>query len=289
MLKNKYLIALSGGPDSMFLLNEYSKNNNVVACFVNYNQREDSCVDEQIVSDFCKKNNIILYKLVLNKIDYQKGNFQDWARTKRFDFFKDIYDKECCDALLIAHHKDDFLESYYLQKNSSRLRITYGMKQKTFIYGMHVEKPLLFKYFKKQILEFNDKHNIPYAIDKSNFSDKYQRNIIRHKLDKKSFFTKQIIFSFVRFKNYLLRFKEKRIKVIFEKWQKISFEQNFFEKCKYKKYLVYKLINLKFEGINLSSKKIESIINFIISKNRTSSYKLKNDTYLIKKSGYLTF
>jgi len=61
-----YLLAVSGGPDSMFLLNEYKKSKIIVA-HVNYNLRKSSNRDQKIVEDFCNKNNIELRTLVIKK------------------------------------------------------------------------------------------------------------------------------------------------------------------------------------------------------------------------------
>ncbi|MCU9937407.1 7-cyano-7-deazaguanine synthase [Mycoplasmopsis felis] len=67
MEKNKkYLIAVSGGPDSMFLLDKY-KNKNIIVARVNYNQRKDSHIDTNIVKEYCKKNNIPLEIMELKK------------------------------------------------------------------------------------------------------------------------------------------------------------------------------------------------------------------------------
>ncbi|SYV97970.1 tRNA(Ile)-lysidine synthase, partial [Mycoplasmopsis edwardii] len=76
-MNKKYLIAVSGGPDSMYLLNKY-KDKDVVVATVNYNQRHDSGVDFNIVKDFCKLYNIKFEGLNLNKPDYTGGNFQNW-------------------------------------------------------------------------------------------------------------------------------------------------------------------------------------------------------------------
>jgi len=68
-----YLLAVSGGPDSMFLLNEYHRRHIVVA-HVNYNSRKTSKRDEQIVRDYCEYHNIKLE--VLNVKEKPKGNFE---------------------------------------------------------------------------------------------------------------------------------------------------------------------------------------------------------------------
>ena len=90
-ISKKMLLGVSGGPDSMFLLN-LLKNKNIIVAHVNYNKRETSKVDEEIVVDFCKKNNIKYFVLNLKKHNEQ-GNFQNIARIQRYEFFKKIYDE----------------------------------------------------------------------------------------------------------------------------------------------------------------------------------------------------
>ncbi|TNK96322.1 tRNA lysidine(34) synthetase TilS, partial [Mycoplasmopsis pullorum] len=102
------LLAISGGPDSIFLLNKYINHNNIVVAHVNYNQRFNSDIDQKIVEEMCKKHNIPYEILSLKKDDYQGGNFQNWAREQRYNFFKQVYDKYQCNVLFVAHHIDDF-------------------------------------------------------------------------------------------------------------------------------------------------------------------------------------
>ncbi|MCU9931325.1 hypothetical protein NWQ34_03455 [Mycoplasmopsis felis] len=45
------------------------------------------------------------------------------------------------------------------------------------------------------------------------------------------------------------------------------------------------MINNNFVNVNLTKDKINSIISFIVSKNRTSKYKLDEKNYLIKNKG----
>lgn len=70
------LIAISGGVDSMVLSFLY-KNEDIVLAFVNYNIRKDTNIDRKIVTDFAKKNNLILEMLVLNGKKPIKKNFQN--------------------------------------------------------------------------------------------------------------------------------------------------------------------------------------------------------------------
>ena len=85
----KYLIAVSGGADSMALLDMLKVSNyEIVVAHVNYKTRPTSDRDEQIVVNYCLKNHIICY--TTNAVHNDKSNFEKWAREARYAFFKEI-------------------------------------------------------------------------------------------------------------------------------------------------------------------------------------------------------
>ncbi|QCZ36890.1 tRNA lysidine(34) synthetase TilS [Mycoplasma nasistruthionis] len=205
----KYLLAISGGPDSMYLLNKY-KNKDIVVAHVNYGIREDAELDTKIVSDFCIKNNIKFEILRLQKTDFKTGNFQDWAREQRYDFFKRIYKKYNCQTLLTAHHLDDFFETAMMQKNSQRKALFFGIKQKNIIKNMIIERPLI-KMFKSQILRKCIKYQIPFNDDYTNFQTTYQRNIIRMNY-KNKFIQKNSKFGVLNLETFFWKLKKNKFK-----------------------------------------------------------------------------
>ena len=96
----------------MFLAYQYRYDKNVILAYVNYNIRHDTHIDQEIVENFAKKYHLKLEKLILDKnTNHSNSNFENWARQIRYDFFKSLYKKYQCKQLLIAHHKDDFLET----------------------------------------------------------------------------------------------------------------------------------------------------------------------------------
>ncbi|WLP85548.1 tRNA lysidine(34) synthetase TilS [Mycoplasma seminis] len=282
---NKYLIAVSGGSDSMFLLDRY-KNENCVVAHVNYHQRDDSDIETDIVANFCKRYKIPLFVLHLAKEDYKQGNFEDWAREKRYEFFRKVYFENDCDTLLIAHNKDDFFESALMAWESNKKKDFFGIKKRNFIYGMNVYRPYVNKYWKDEIAFKCIKERIPFHIDSSNLHEQYKRNKIRltyrhHKIRKIAWYL-----YFMQL-NKKLQLETLKVNFLYQKWEKAQFSQDFFEKLSSKDKLVYKFINEHYENINLSKGKIKSIISFIISSNRTSQYKLNENNYLEKKKGKL--
>jgi tRNA(Ile)-lysidine synthase len=77
MLKNRYLAAVSGGPDSMALLSQF-KHDIVGVCHVNYHYRSTSNYDQSIVEKYCKKYGIKLYVLNINSSVYTTGEVKNF-------------------------------------------------------------------------------------------------------------------------------------------------------------------------------------------------------------------
>ena len=84
----KYLVGVSGGVDSMALLDMLVKKAyNVIVVHYNYHFREDSDLDENLVRSYCQNHHLPFYVRQGDKKEYQKGNMEDNRRTKKM---KDI-------------------------------------------------------------------------------------------------------------------------------------------------------------------------------------------------------
>ena len=176
--EGRYIIGVSGGPDSMCLLfTLHSLGYDLIACNVNYNTRDVSKKEQDMVVSFCKENNI-KYETISVKHSTLDRNFEGWARDKRYTFFRDIYIKYKANGLFIAHHKNDDLETYILQKNRNNIVRHWGLAPKTTILGMRVLRPFL-SYSKKELLDECIKNNIPYSIDITNEMPICERNRVR--------------------------------------------------------------------------------------------------------------
>lgn len=178
-MKNRFLIAVSGGPDSMALLDMQRKTSNYIeVAHVNYRKRDSAIRDEKIVKDYCKKYSIKFNKLDFNNDDC-KGNFQAVARETRYTFFAKLCNKHNLQKVLVAHHKDDNIETYLMQLDKKLGVNHYGISENSYLYGVFVSRPLL-KYTKQELADYCDKNKIVYGIDESNLSNNYERNRVRH-------------------------------------------------------------------------------------------------------------
>lgn len=180
-LNDTYLMACSGGPDSMALLDMLLKQNyKIIVAHVNYKTRKESDDEERLVKKYCKSHNIMCYVTYFNKS--YRGSFEAIAREFRYDFFADLYEKYDCKGLFVAHHKDDLLETYLLKKQRNVVNESYLILKETIIKNMKVLRPLLYECDKEYLLNYCKNNDIPYGIDSSNFSSVHPRNVIRKNL-----------------------------------------------------------------------------------------------------------
>lgn len=181
-IKDYYIVAVSGGPDSMALFDMARKRDlDLVCAHVNYHKRETAYRDEAIVATYCKKYHIPFFKL-----DAQKGhgNFQTYARNLRYDFFKEIGLKFNTNKVLVAHQLDDYVETLLIQKDRGSIPFHYGIKSPMELKGLMLYRPLL-TYTKDDLTNYCLENNIPFGIDESNLSNDYLRNRYRHQIVEK--------------------------------------------------------------------------------------------------------
>ena len=174
------LAAVSGGIDSMVMLFLFREaGHQVVAAHVNYKLRgEESDKDEELVYSTCSKWDIPLQTKHL-AIDSIKGeSLQMEARRKRYQWFKELMEKENINLLATAHHMDDSLETALMNFiKGSGIRGLKGIDPRS----ENLIRPLMFTN-RKEIAEFAKEYNVPYREDSSNKTGKYLRNRIRLEL-----------------------------------------------------------------------------------------------------------
>ena len=175
------VIAVSGGPDSMALLNllnviKKEKNIKIICAHVNHNLRKESKAEAKMVKDYCTQKNII-YEYM--EIKEYKGNTENYAREKRYEFFENLLKKYNSKYLFTAHHGDDLIETVIMRLiRSSSLKGYSAFSEITEKKDYKIYRPLITKT-KEEIFNYVKNNNLPYAIDKTNDSDFFTRNRIR--------------------------------------------------------------------------------------------------------------
>ena len=191
IFSKKFLLAVSGGADSMVLSHlfrflESTQNDKGLefqVAHVNYHFRgEDSNLDQKLVEDFCKKNDIKFHlKDVSEQEKTQMKSLQNWARELRYDFFFKILEQENLDYIVMAHHLNDELETFFINlSRGSGIKGLSGIPKNE----NRILRPLL-KFTKNEIYAFAKENSIDFREDKSNEKDDYLRNKIRNQLTPK--------------------------------------------------------------------------------------------------------
>ena len=289
--KKRYIAAVSGGPDSMALLDKY-QDSIVGVCHVNYHKREDSSLDQLLVSIYCIEHDIPLAVYEVDKKIYAKANqhnFQALARTIRYEFFVRCSKKFKCSNLLIAHNLNDFLETATMQENRRSNNFFYGIKKENTYKNLKISRPLI-NIFKDDLLAYCEKHDIGYAIDSSNASDIYERNRIRKQLAKLS--RKQLLALKKKYdkRNKKMAKSYTKVNKALANWSKAKYSLDYFNKFKLSSLELDSLIYLylKINKINkINHNKIKLVRDYIVSKKSNEGLRLENNVYLVKTNKLL--
>lgn len=215
---SKCVVACSGGPDSMALLDQLNKQGkDIVVAHVNYKHRDTADRDENIVKEYCKKYDIpvrVCYPV------HEKGNFQAWARDVRYAFFEEVADAFDAKILYVAHQMDDVIETYLFQKNRNMICDWYGLKEKSIRHGYQIIRPLL-NFTKSELQQYCNENGVSFGIDESNLTNHYTRNVIRHtQIEKMSRDEKEAWILKIQNENEVWQIKREVIEEFFKDWNK---------------------------------------------------------------------
>lgn len=225
---NTIVIGVSGGPDSMALLNIliFLRQNkkidfNIVVAHINHGIREEAKEETQYVENFCKKNNIPCYIKVENVEELarkQKIGTEEAGRKLRYSFFEEIAKKVKASKIATAHNANDNAETILM--NILRGTGSTGLKGIEIKRENRYIRPLL-ETTRKEIEEYCKKEKLNPKEDKTNKENIYTRNKIRNKLipyiEKE--FNPNIIISLNRLSNLAKEeneYLEKQVKNIYE-------------------------------------------------------------------------
>ena len=179
---DRILLAVSGGPDSVALLNiflslqkKYSLE--LAIAHVNYNLRgADSQKDAELVKKLAEKNGL---KIFIKSVRAAKKNIsENYLRNLRYDFFEKIRNKNNFNFIAVGHNADDQVETFLMRiVRGSGLSGLSAMKFK----NNFIIRPLL-TTSRREIIKYLKENKKTYRIDKTNKQNLFLRNKIRNKL-----------------------------------------------------------------------------------------------------------
>ena len=175
-----YLVALSGGADSVALLFALKKlGYNIEAAHCNFHLRgEESDRDEDFCKNLCCELDI---KLHLAHFDTQTNaslhgiSIEMAARNLRYNYFEALLKDINASAVCVAHHKDDSAETLLLNLiRGTGIEGLTGIKSK----NNRIVRPFLCVR-RNEIINYLEQQNLSFVTDSSNLVNDVQRNKIR--------------------------------------------------------------------------------------------------------------
>ena len=175
-----YLVALSGGADSVALLlclKELGYCVEAVHC--NFHLRgEESLRDEQFCEDLCQRENIPFHKAHFDTQSYadlHKVSIEMAARELRYRYFFQLKEALDADGVCVGHHKEDSVETILINLvRGTGLSGLMGIRP----LNHDVIRPLLC-VTRQEIEDYLQKYAVSFVIDSTNLVDDVVRNKIR--------------------------------------------------------------------------------------------------------------
>lgn len=172
----KYIAAVSGGVDSMVMLDLLCRNKALIVIVAHFDHgiRPDSVEDRKFVGEMANHYGM---KFVYDTAQLGPRASEEQARNARYAFLNAMAEKYHANGVITAHHQDDMIETALL----NMLRGT-GRKGLTSLASSEkIVRPLLGES-KKSILTYAKKNKLKWREDPSNEDLNYFRNYIRKKL-----------------------------------------------------------------------------------------------------------
>ena len=177
------IVGLSGGADSVALLHILTRlGYPCVAAHCNFHLRNDeSDADADFAQQTAEALGLPFRRIDFDTADYAHQNgvsTEMAARTLRYEWFETLRRELGAEAIAVAHHRDDNVETVLLNLiRGTGLSGLCGMRPR----NGHIVRPLL-SVDRHQIVRWLADRHLPFCTDSSNTSDVYRRNFVRLRL-----------------------------------------------------------------------------------------------------------
>lgn len=181
--KNPLLIGFSGGPDSLALLHVLLQIKSkypvpLHLAHVDHGWREESRAEALYLQKRAQEWGLPFH---LKRIDPQscEGNLELACRIERLKFFAKLYREYECQALLLAHHADDQVETVLKRiLEGVSLPFLSGIAEEKQMFGMTLWRPFL-SVHKADIEDYLSNHALIPLQDRTNTDPRFLRGRMR--------------------------------------------------------------------------------------------------------------
>lgn len=185
----RIVVGVSGGADSMALLCFLSARRNewalqLAVCSVDHGLRgAESAGDVRFVTNYCQKHGIACYARSVNVSGYCRSrhvSIEDGARQLRYQAFSEVMHRFHADALALAHHGDDQIETMLMRETRGRSGpARAGIPVSRPFAGGRLIRPFL-SVTKEDLIHYCRHNGIQPRTDATNHSDAQTRNRFRN-------------------------------------------------------------------------------------------------------------
>ncbi len=186
--QDKIVIGVSGGPDSMCLLDSLyclkeKLGIEIVVAHVNHMIRKEAEEETAYVKKYCNKHDIPCY---IKKVEVialakeQKLGTEEMGRKIRYDFFIEVAKKAGANKIATAHNANDNAETVFMNiLRGSGISGLKGIELKRNLQGLELIRPLR-ECTRNEIEQYCKEQKLNPKIDSSNLENDYTRNKIRN-------------------------------------------------------------------------------------------------------------
>jgi tRNA(Ile)-lysidine synthase len=185
------IAAVSGGPDSMYLVERRLKGlPSLLLAHFNHGARgKESDDDQKFVETRSRCLGVSLSvgtgspvsrtgRISRKGRGRDEAGFERKARQERYAFLRDLKRKYGAEKIVMGHTADDQVETILMRvMEGAGITGLKGIPRQT----AEIERPLL-DTWREEILGYLRKHKIPYRVDRTNRDIRYERNWVRHVL-----------------------------------------------------------------------------------------------------------
>lgn len=182
------LVAVSGGPDSMCLIDNLLALKNelkikeIAVVHLNHMIRQEAKAETEYVQEYCKKNEIrcfVKYLDVVKIAEEEKIGTEEAGRKERYKFFDQVAQEINANKIAIAHNLNDNAETVLMHLlRGSGITGLCGIKPDR--EGKYI-RPII-KCERAEIEQYCKDQKLDEKYDKTNLDNKYTRNRIRNEL-----------------------------------------------------------------------------------------------------------
>ena len=182
----KIVVGVSGGPDSMTLLNIFLELREkykltIYVAHINHMIRKNASIDEEYVKTFCDKNSIkcfIKRENIIKKAQKEKKGLEETGREVRYKFYEEVLKEMNANKIAIAHNLNDNIETIIM--NIIRGTGTAGLAGIEPKRGKYI-RPLI-EIQREEIEKYCKEKDLKPRHDETNDDNVYTRNKIRNEL-----------------------------------------------------------------------------------------------------------